>query len=409
MRTVAEALSQILECVEPAAHDLTFLPDCLMRVLAADLQVPHDSPPFDKSMMDGFAVNSTSLQNTSEKARLAVLETLTAGNIPTQPVTAGCATRIMTGAAVPEGADCVVPIERVQFDESAPEHVTVFLQDVSSERHILRRGRLAVAGDTLLNRGVVIEPQHIAVLAEFGMAKLPVSAIPRVAVLATGDELLPFDAPLTPGHIRNSNEPMLVSQIQRASAKPVALGIAADNAEQLSSRIRAGLECDFLLLSGGVSAGTLDLVPAQLEAAGVVEVFHKIAMKPGKPLWFGMRKTQQHTCWVFGLPGNPVSSMICFELFVRPALRQFRGQPHPGPQPLQATLQSDVRVRGNRVTYYPAVLGAVEAGFQVRPVDWGGSADLRSTAQANSMCILEPRENAWAAGEVVPVIPWSGF
>jgi len=406
MLTVEQALSSILQHVEPSSAESVSLRSTLYRVLAQNLNAPHDSPPFDKSMMDGFAVRSTDFA-ADGSVTLNVRETITAGTVPGRTIESGTASRIMTGAPMPSEANCVVPIERVPFDEAHPDTVTIDAADVAAERHVLRAGQLTGTGEVLLNAGTVIESQHIAVLAEFGLASVPVYNRPRVAVLATGDELVPYDQPLTPGRIRNSNEPMLVSQIQRAHATAVPLGVARDNRDELQSAIQQGLQNDFLLLSGGVSAGTLDLVPSELQAAGVIEVFHKISMKPGKPLWFGELRTNEHHCWVFGLPGNPVSSMVCFEAFVRPALRKFSGEQHPSSTVVSATLVEDVSVRGDRVTYFPSQLVHGKAGFEVRPVKWGGSADLRSTAQANAMSVLEPRDRAYAIGDRVPVISWA--
>jgi molybdopterin molybdotransferase len=184
----------------------------------------------------------------------------------------------------------------------------------------------------------------------------------------------------------------------------MALGVAKDTREDLGPKIISGLECDFLLLSGGVSAGTLDLVPSELQAAGVEQVFHKIQMKPGKPLWFGRLKNGDHQCWVFGLPGNPVSSMVCFEVFVRTAMRKLAGHRKPEPTMVEARLTEAVTVKGDRATYFPSRLELTADGMTVSP--WGGSADLRSTAQANGMCVLMPRAESYAAGESVAAICW---
>ncbi|MEO2017665.1 MAG: gephyrin-like molybdotransferase Glp [Fuerstiella sp.] len=406
MLTVEEALAAIADHVLPGAPTATPLADSLHLVLAEDLTTPHDSPPFDKSMMDGFAVASKSFQ-TAAKKTLRVLETITAGTVPSECVAPDTASRIMTGAIIPDGADCVVPIECVVFDEAEPQTVTIADDAVSAEGNILRQGVLARTGQSLMKAGTLLEPQHIAVLAEFGVAQVPTFRRPTVAILATGDELLPIDQPLVPGRIRNSNEPMLVSQAERASATAIPLGVARDNRDDLRSHINAGLQHDFLLLSGGVSAGTLDLVPSELAAAGVQQVFHKIQMKPGKPLWFGQLKTSEHSCWVFGLPGNPVSSMVCFELFVRTALRKYAGWLNPKPQPTLARLTESITVKGGRPTYFPCQLKLSDEGLQATPVAWGGSADLRSTADANGMCLLMPQSQSYAQGDMVLAIQWS--
>lgn len=405
MLTVDEALDAILEHVEFSDFGSAKLDQCLNRVLAEDLITPHDSPPFDKSMMDGFAVNTAGFGDGGTR-KLSVRETITAGTIPTATVDPDSSSRIMTGAPVPSGADCVVPIELVTYNEKTPDKVTVPADAVKAGGNILRQGVSAQQGTPLMSRGTRLESQHIAVLAEFGVANVPVHRNATVAVLATGDELLDIDQPLTPGRIRNSNEPMLLSQIQRADANPVGLGIAKDDRADLRAHIEKGLDCDFLLLSGGVSAGTMDLVPSELAAAGVVEIFHKIRMKPGKPLWFGKLSSENRSCIVFGLPGNPVSSMICFEVFVRAALRRFSGQQYSRAEVVTSTLQEEVRVRGDRVTYFPTRLEVTESGVTSTPVAWGGSADLRATANANGMSILPPKSGAYRPGDRVDSIWW---
>ena len=404
MLTVKDALAAILENVSVADVQNVALTDSLGLVLAEDLATPHDSPPFAKSMMDGFVVNSAGFAGDEERT-LAVGETITAGTVPQQPVQPDAAARIMTGAPIPELADCVIPIERVAFDESKPQSVTISGEFVTAGRHILQQGASAQKDTLLMSRGTKLQPQHIAVLAEFGMATLPVFRPPTVAVLATGDELLSVDQPLSAGRIRNSNEPMLAAQIHRAGGVAMPLGIAKDSRDDLRHRIARGLECDFLLLSGGVSAGTLDLVPSELAAAGVQQVFHKIQMKPGKPLWFG-RADGERSCRVFGLPGNPVSSMICFELFVRAALWKHCGLPDDAPATLSAKLTEDVTVKGDRVTWFPMRLQYSPAGLTATPVPWGGSADLRSTADANGMAELNPQTEPYTVGNSVEVIWW---
>ncbi|MEQ9409591.1 MAG: molybdopterin molybdotransferase MoeA [Fuerstiella sp.] len=405
MLTVDQALAAILDHVVQPGVSWQPLQDCLHLVLARDLTTPHDSPPFDKAMMDGFAVASAGF-DLGRTRTLPILETITAGVVPRHTIGPDSASRIMTGALIPSGADCVVPIEQTQFDEAAPQTVMVAADVVSADRNILRQGVSAQAGTPLMNAGTRLEPQHIAVLAEFGVAEVPVHRPATVAVLATGDELLPIDQPLTPGRIRNSNEPMLVSQIQRANAVAVPLGVARDDRAELRDFICRGLKQDILLLSGGVSAGTLDLVPSELATAGVSQVFHRIQMKPGKPLWFGRLQQDDHTCLVFGLPGNPVSSMVCFELFVRTALRRFSGLSDSAPRMVPAILTQDLMVKGDRVTYFPCRLNLTATGLEATPVPWGGSADLRSTADANGMCVLHPQTSGHQAGQQVEAILW---
>ncbi|MCH2203095.1 MAG: molybdopterin molybdotransferase MoeA [Fuerstiella sp.] len=405
MLTVAQALTQVLENTLQLSPVRLPLHDALNHVLTESLTTPHDSPPFDKSMMDGFAISSTHVSD-GESKTLNVIETITAGTLPTQSLGRGTASRIMTGAPMPDSADCVIPIEHTSFDEKSPEFVTISAEHVQAEQNVLRRGVSAQSGTPLIVAGTVLRPQHIAVLAEFGVAEVPVVPRPIVGVLATGDELIESSEALTPGRIRNSNEPMLVTQIRRAGGVPMPLGIARDDEQELTNRIAAGLQEDVLLLSGGVSAGMLDLVPAQLASAGVEQVFHGIHMKPGKPLWFGTLQRGHRQCLVFGLPGNPVSSMVCFEVFVRPALDQLAGLIPHGFRNRTATLTEDIKIRGDRPTYLPSTLISTEAGLKATPVAWGGSADLRSTAEANGVSCLDSGGQGYKVGDSVPVICW---
>jgi len=409
MLSVTDALDMILRQVQEGVSESISLSDGLTRILADDLLVPDDSPPFDKSLMDGFAMlieeTAITIAGESSTVELKIAETITAGNLPTLALRPGLASQIMTGAPLPEGCNCVVPIEQTQFQEAHPNTVTIPRTTMIPEANVMRRGAAAKAGTTLLRRGTRLQPQQIAALAEFGFAKINVRQPPRVAVLATGDELVAVDQPATFGRIRNSNEPMLIAQITASDARPVSLGIARDDESQLRERIQRGLQHDFLLLTGGVSAGILDLVPQQLQAAGVTQMFHGVHMKPGKPLWFGVLEEAERQCLVFGLPGNPVSSLACFELFVRPALQKFCGCDGAPTQP-KALLTEPIRVKGNRPVYQPAAISIVGSQLAAKPVPWSGSSDLKATVDANGMALLQPDHGQYAAGEAVEVWLW---
>ena len=405
MLSVTDALAIVLAKALPGVSETVALTNALQRVLAVDLLTPHDSPPFHKSLMDGFAVTTAAVED-QEMIRFAVVETITAGMVPSKAVTAKNAIRIMTGATLPANCDCVVPIERVQFDEAAPDHVIIPRDAIFAEANLMRQGTAAQLGSQLLAAGTQLQPQQIAALAEFGQSNVSVYRRPTVAVLATGDELIPYDQPLRPGAIRNSNEPMLMAQAATCGACPVSLGVARDTVAELSFGIRQGLEHDVLLLSGGVSAGTLDLVPQQLAAAGVEQIFHGVDMKPGRPLWFGTRHCESHTTLVFGLPGNPVSSLVCFELFVRPALRKISGIASQNASGLAARLSQAFAVKGSRPVYQPAVISVHEGQLLVRPVAWNGSSDLKATVEANGMALMLSAHGPYTVGELVPVWFW---
>ncbi|MFO0428349.1 MAG: gephyrin-like molybdotransferase Glp [Planctomyces sp.] len=418
MLTVARAMELIQNRVVPASTEIVRIADAWSRVLAESISAPHDSPPFDKSLMDGFAVRTADFVagdcglpingETPDPSRLLrVIETVTAGCVPQLSLGPGTASRIMTGALLPEGADCVVPIEFTDWDASRPECVRIPASKVSAESCLIRKGTAARAGSLLLSDGTPLRAAQIAALAEFGIGQVTVRRRPTIGVLATGDELLSVDEPLVPGRIRNSNEPMLVAQVHQEDAIPVSLGVARDSIADLSEKIQQGLKQDFLLLTGGVSAGALDLVPDQLAAAGVEKVFHGVQMKPGKPLWFGVFRSGSHSCYVFGLPGNPVSSLTCFELFVRTAVRRFLGAPHPVPKPLPGKLAVPATVRGSRPIYHPVRTELTAAGLLVTPVPWSGSSDLRATVEADGMALMPMEPGEYPAGHPVDVFLWS--
>jgi len=411
MLSVAEALSAIIREAEPFEPTEVALADALGLVLAADAASDIDSPPFDKSLLDGYAVRASDFD--SGCASLAVLEEVTAGRVPTKPIGKGQATRIMTGAPLPDGADAVVRIEDSEFDAPS-KTVRIATNPLAAGANIMRRGSAMRQGDLIVPDGQKLRPQELGALAEMGKHRIAVRRAPRVAVLATGDELVPIDATPGPGQIRNSNETMLIAQTRAAGASPVPLGIVRDERDRLRERIRAGLECDVLILSGGVSAGTFDLVPSELAAAGVRQVFHKVNLKPGKPIWFGRFDSGQSSaggsptgrCYVFGLPGNPVGSMVCFELFVRTAIRRLMGVPDPAPQSMSARLATSHSTKSDRPTYHPARLAWREGAAHVEPIDWLGSGDLCATVEANAMVLFAAGKSMQAAGEMVDVYVW---
>ena len=412
MLKVTEALEQIVDSVASAEPTHRLLADVLNCRLAHDVISSNNSPPFDKSMMDGFAVSADDVDLQGESLRrveLSICGELMAGHETDIVVRPGSALRIMTGAPIPNGANAVIPVE--QSEVLAGDTVSLLIErQIQQGTNIIRCGQNMQAGETVLRAGQQIRPQEIALLAELGQAEVLVHSPPRVAILATGDELVEIDQTPGPGQIRNSNATMLAAQVKAAGAVPHVLPIARDRREDLRSKIEEGLKYDFLCLSGGVSAGQLDLVPSELSAAGVQEVFHKVAMKPGKPIWFGRRKAKdaQSACYVFGLPGNPISSMICFELFVKTALIRFQNQSQVHPPLVDAVLQRDFTQRGNREVWFPSLAEIDNSQIVVTPTRWKGSSDILSTTQANCSICFPAAERTFAAGETVQVLVWSG-
>jgi len=392
---VADAQEAILARARPLPPEPTPLANALGRVLAEDVASDLDMPPFDKSMMDGYAVRTADLAE--GPVVLTVVEEITAGRTPTVALGPGKASRIMTGAPIPAGADAVVMIERCEA--VGPDRVRV-PGPVAAGTNLSPRGRELQAGETVLRASSQLRAQEIGLLALVGRPSVRTHPSPEVAVLSTGDELVPGDAKPGAGQIRNSNGPMLLAQVVNAGGSPRDLGIAIDDADRLRDAITDGLRSPVLLLSGGVSAGKLDLVPGVLRGLGVEAQFHKIRMKPGKPLFFG---TRDETL-VFGLPGNPVSSFVCFELFVRPALRRLRGLPAAPPVFVPLPLAAEFAYETDRPTYHPARVELDADGEQVQVVPWLGSPDLRALTAANALVLLTEGSRKYKAGQPLPVL-----
>jgi molybdopterin molybdotransferase len=397
--SIEDALNRVLYCTQRLPIERAPLgPTALGQVLAADVASDLDSPPFDKALVDGYAVRAADLA--APGTALRIVEEIRAGHPPTRPIRTGEAAAIMTGAPLPVGADAVVMMEHTQRTDDR----VMVVECPKPGQNILRQATEMRRGDVVLRAGQVIRAPELGLLASVGCGEVPVIRRPQVAVLATGDELVDVDCVPQPGQIRNSNLPMLLAQAAAAGAVARDLGTARDRADELRARMEDGLaDPDVLVLSGGVSAGAADLVPAILTQVGVRTEFHKIAMKPGKPLFFGTLGPKL----VFGLPGNPVSSFVGFEIFVRPALQKLAGYPAPWTRRLQAALTAPLQTRNNRPTFHPALLTVDAAGVGVRAVPWFGSPDLRALSGANALLILPAGEVDWPVGQAADVVPTS--
>lgn len=404
MLSVDEALAAIEQCARPKAAASLPVAECLGLVLAEDVASDVDSPPHDKSIVDGYAVTAADLAG--GEACLTVLEEVVAGKLPTKRVERGTATRIMTGAPLPEGAEAVVMVEQTKLAtqaDGALGQVKIRTAKFTTGQNIMRRAASLRAGEVVLQAGHLLRPIEIGLLSEVGRPEALAVPRPIVAVLPTGDELVEPNQQPAPGQIRNSNGPMLLACVQRAGGIPIELSIGRDERGALRERIAAGLQADVLVLSGGVSAGVLDLVPELLAESGVQKVFHKVSVKPGKPLWFGVLDRGETQTLVFGLPGNPVSSLVCFELFVRPALARLAGRPFAGLAAVTARLTAEFVQRGDREAYHPAWLAESSEGATVEPLRWKGSADLRGLSAANALIRFPSGDQTFHAGEQVCV------
>lgn len=398
MLSVAEAQTLVLQHSRPLLQQTLPLDAAALGLVLAESVVSDiDMPPYDKSMMDGYAVCAADLSDGS--AFLDVIEEVPAGQVPRLPVGPGQATRIMTGAPIPVGADAVIPVERTRMSDDC--HVQIDDRPPAPGHNILPQGREMRRGDTVLSAGASLRPAEFGLLATVGRTAALVHPRPRVALLSTGDEVVEPGQTPGPGQIRNSNTPMLLAQVARAGGVPHCLGIARDRLDSLRPLVAEGLQADVLLLSGGVSAGKLDLVPGVLQDLGVTAHFHKVEMKPGKPVLFGTHAAGL----VFGLPGNPVGSMVAFELFARPALRRLGGHAEPVARMVPLPLAEDFAYRTDRPTYYPARLEVHEDGWRVRPVPWFGSADLRALCGTNAFVLFPAGDHRHRAGQAYPVLP----
>ena len=410
--TVAEALAAILERAEPAfAVEMPLARTVGLR-LAEDVAADLDLPPFDKAIVDGFAVRSS--DTIPGETILTIGETILAGQTPTRPLGVGEAAVIMTGAPLPVGADGVVMVEKTRQIEGR----VAFQGPIAAGQNRMVRGREMTLGQVVAPSGIRLDAPKLGLLASVGRATVRVSPRPNVAVLPTGDELVPFDRIPGPGQIRNSNALTLATLARDWGADATELPIAPDSPDGLKALLERALlgsqdqaGADVLLVSGGVSAGQRDLVPEALASLGIEPVFHKVKVKPGKPLWFGVgpKRGDRPGALVFGLPGNPVSGIVSFLLFVRPALDRLIGRADEPVYRSKARLTRPFVQKDDRPTYHPARLrpdADPDALPWVDPVDWAGSADLRSVAYAEVFAALPVGPASLAVGDVVEVLHW---
>jgi len=383
MIELSEALSLVEATATPLPARRQRLLEACGRKLAAAVTADVDSPPWDRAMMDGFAVRDADLAaHEAGPVTLDVMVDLAAGDVTDLRLRPGCCARIMTGAPLPPGADAVVPIERA-VDGTATTHaggrVRLAEPGFRPGQHVARRASAFRSGAVVLPVGAWLDAAATGLAAEAGATHVVAEPTVRVAILSTGSELVPCDEQPSHGRTRNSNGPMLAAAVRLLGAEAIPLGIAADRPEAIRAAIAQGLGADVLVLSGGVSAGDLDLVPGLLAAAGVERVFHKVRLKPGKPVWFGiLRRPAAPATLVFGLPGNPASSLVCFELFARPALAILAGRPRSEwhlPR-VRATLVSATRGTADRPVFLPCRVRRGATMLEAEPLPWTGSSDL---------------------------------
>lgn len=399
LTSISQALAAIGEAVRALPVTKMRLSDALGCTLAAEVKTDIDYPPFDKAMMDGFAVQSSCCQ--ADSSRLRIVGEVAAGAVAGSVVGAGEALRINTGAPVPAGADAVIMIENVEISPDGREIVTQARPKPGD--HIARRGVDIRAGEVVLTAGTSLGPAQIAAAAAAGAATVRVHRRPRMSILVTGDELVDMTTAPSAGQIRNSNGPCLLALAAASHCEVVDLGTVGDDKAELAARIQEGLRADVLCITGGMSMGQHDYVPGLLREAGVRLEVQKIAIKPGKPTAFGVGPAGQ---LVFGLPGNPVSCFVCFLIFVRPALAGLQGHPVEMPSTIPAELELPLKPAGPRAEFIPARLRQVEPGrWQVAATAWQGSGDPFGLARSNGLMVRAAHAPVSPSGSIIPVVP----
>jgi molybdopterin molybdotransferase len=397
MLTYDQARNTVIEQVGrnkgPRATSVVSVWDALGLVMAQEIKTDRKYPPFDRSTRDGYAVRA---QEAVLGAKLPCAREIKAGDTVKEPLAQGTCEQIMTGAAVPKGADAVVMIEHTHREGQFVR----FERAAQAGQNIVPQGSEAAAGETILKPGMRLGYAELGLAAQVGVRQLQCAKRPRLAILSTGDEVVPVDR--TPGEfqIRNSNSVSLAAQVRIAGGEPVVLGNAADRVEDLSQKIEHGLKEDALVLSGGVSMGKYDLVEKVLKAMGAEFYFDAVMIRPGKPAVFGMCQGQP----VFGLPGNPVSTMVTFELFVTPAIDLLSGAEARALPLVEARLAEALKEKPGLTHFLPARVGWKGITPLVHALKWQGSGDIAALAKANCFLVVPADREKIEAGESVSVL-----
>jgi len=396
---VGEAQRIILESLSVLDTERVGIEKSLGRVLAEEVCANRDLPPYDVSAMDGFALRSADQEKVP--AILDIVEDIRAGEMPRNKIQAGQCARIMTGAPVPLGADAVI---RVEDTAALPSERVQINVAVKPGNDIRPQGENMRDGEVVLDSGTEITPGVIGILATVKCAQMQVYRQPRVAILSTGDELEGLDEPVDPNKIPDANSHALMAQVQALGLEPVMLGIARDDPAELAEYLQRGLKFDVLLVSGGTSVGVHDYVRPTIEALGVQMKFWRVAMKPGHPMAFGTTNTTA----VFGLPGNPVSSMVCFEHFVAPALRRMMGHERLFRRTITARLTHKVKHQSGRVEFIRVTLAQEPGGYAATSTGSQGSGILLSMARADGLMVVPANSAGLEADTQVSVLLLNG-
>ena len=403
MLSFQDARRAILQTVPTMSTESAVLREAYHRILAADVVAGMDLPPFDNSSMDGYAIRSSDTANATggNRMRLNIAGEVSAGQISRRELQPGTAVRIMTGAPIPEGADAVIEQELVDLRNGVIELHT----RVAEGRNVRRRGEETQKGEIVLRKGTRLTPACVGVLASLGITHVELHVRPSVALLTTGSEIVGVEEPLAPGKIRNSNAYTLWGLVVESGGNPVDLGKAGDDEEEIRSKIELGLQNDVLVTSGGVSVGKHDLVLHVLKELGVAIQFWKVNIKPGMPMAFGLyRSAQSRIVPVFALPGNPVSTMVTFLQFVRPALTRMSGGVDDKPSlKLSAKLEHDIPKTDEKRHFSRGIVRNVQGNLFVRTTGSQSSGMLSSLVIANCLIVIPEERKDLKAGDEVEI------
>lgn len=397
MITVEKALNRILGSITPLGLEKATLLDALNRVIGEDIHASRDIPPRDNSAMDGYAVKAHETKGASieNPVMLTVIEHIPAGYTPRKTLASGETAKIMTGAFVPEGADAVVRLEDTKQSDNRVE----ILEEAGKGLNVRYRGEDVKAGELVISRGDVVRPAQIGMLASVGRASILVYQKPMVAVIATGDELVDIDGDISGDKIISSNSYSLAGQVTACGAELLQLGIAKDTKEDLAAKLKAALRADIIISSAGVSVGDFDFVRDVMEDMGTDIAFSEVAQRPGKPLTFGTIQRKP----LFGLPGNPVSSMIAFEQYVRPVILKMMGHRRLFRRTIQAELTEDIKKKKGLRYFLRARIDSERGKTTVATTGEQGSGILKSMVMANGIIIVPEDASLVKKGTLVTV------
>jgi len=397
MISVEEALKRILDSISPLGLEKVSILDALGRVIGEDIYAGRAIPPKDNSAMDGYALRSVDTRGTSpgKPVMLDVIEDIPAGTIPKKRIEAGQAARIMTGAPLPEGADAIVRMEDARKEVDR----VVLLVEAKKGQDIRRAGGDVRIGEKVISRGEIIRPAEVGMLASLGRSFILIHQRPLVAIVATGDELVDIDEPPSPWKIVGSNSYSLAALVRECGGIPLQIGIAKDRREDLLAKFRAAMRADLILSSGGVSVGDYDLVKEIMNEAGNRMQFWQVAMKPGRPLAFGSLGDVP----IVGLPGNPVSSVVSFEQFIRPAILKMLGHANLFRRTVRARLGEDIEKKKGTQHFIRARIRRDGEDYVVVTTGKQGSGILKSMVRANGLIILPEEATVIRKGLMVMV------